>query len=86
MVSFVVGKDGQIEEATALTCMGAGCESEAARVISKLPDWIPGSQDGRPVRVRYSVPIDFNAGRQKFYLSDLKRSDYGYVLKSMVNS
>jgi len=81
VVSFVVGKDGEIEEATPLTCMGAGCESEAARVISKLPAWIPGSQDGKPVRVHYSVPIDFNAGRQEVYFSDLKRSDYGYVFE-----
>ena len=33
------------------------------------------------MRVRYSVPIDFNVGSREIYLSDLKRSDYCYVFE-----
>jgi len=78
-VTFVVDKDGAVTEARPVKCIGAGCESEAVRVISMSPNWKPGVQKGRAVRVQYSVPISFNATREKVYLKDLKKSAYGFV-------
>ena len=34
-------------------------QDEAKRVISKMPKWTPGSQSGKPIRVKYSCPITF---------------------------
>ena len=81
IVSFVVDQYGKVSNANSVNCLGAGCESEAARVISLLPTWKPGSQDGRPVRVMYSVPIDFYTGVDEVYFSDLKSSSYGFVFE-----
>ncbi|HEX8548007.1 MAG TPA: energy transducer TonB [Cytophagaceae bacterium] len=81
VMQFVVEKDGTIADIKPLTCIGAGCESEAARVISQSKIWKPGRQDGRPVRVQYSMPISFNAYKEKVTLNDFEKSDYGFVFK-----
>ncbi len=59
IVSFVVEKDGQISGIKVLKGIGFGCDKEAKRVINKMPKWSPGLQNGRPVRVSYTVPLNF---------------------------
>ena len=80
-VSFVLNENGKITEVTPKNCIGAGCEAEAARVLEDCPAWKPGMQDGKPVRVMYSIPISFNLDgkREKTYLRDLRKSNYGFV-------
>ncbi|WP_128543882.1 energy transducer TonB [Larkinella soli] len=58
-VQFIVNTDGSIVEATVIKGIGFGCDEEALRVIQKMPKWQPGKQAGRPVRVRYNLPIVF---------------------------
>lgn len=58
-VNFVVTKDGDIADVNILKGIGFGCDEEAIRVISRMPNWTPGSQDGKPVNVRYNIPIAF---------------------------
>lgn len=58
-LSFVVDADGSIAEATVLKGISADCDKEALRVIQMMPKWRPGKQSGRPVRVRYNLPIYF---------------------------
>ena len=58
-VSFVVEKNGQLTNIKVLRGIGAGCDEEAVRVIKNAPFWKPGSQNGKPVRVAYTVPILF---------------------------
>ncbi len=60
-IAFVVEKDGSITNLKILSCseLGVGFESEAIRVISQMPVWKPGIQDGRKVRVLFSIPINF---------------------------
>ncbi len=58
-LSFVVHKDGQITDVSVLKGLGSGCDEEAVRVINAMPRWIPGSQDGRPLNVKYNWPISF---------------------------
>lgn len=80
IVSFVVKEDGSIGDVKPVKCLGAGCESEAVRVISQSPLWQPGIQKGKPVRVMYAVPITFGLGiKEPTYMKDLRRSDYGFV-------
>lgn len=79
VVSFIIEKDGEVSTVTPVSCLGAGCESEAARVISAAGSWQPGIQNGRPVRVQYRVPITFNVGdTSAVKLKSLKHSDYGF--------
>jgi len=58
-VSFVVTKTGDIADVKILKGIGLGCDEEAIRVVSRMPNWKPGSQSDRPVNVRYNLPINF---------------------------
>ena len=57
IVSFVVEKDGNLTDIKVLRDLGLGTGEEAVRVLKKSPKWKPGIQNGRPVRVAYSIPI-----------------------------
>ncbi len=58
-VGFIVEKDGSVSDVKVLRGIGGGCDEEAVRVISGLPKWRPGKQEGKPVRVSYQMPINF---------------------------
>ena len=58
-VSFVIEKDGSVNEVKVLRSIGGGCDEEAVRVIKGMPKWKPGKQEGKPVRVSYMMPINF---------------------------
>lgn len=57
---FVVNKDGSIVDVVVVRTSGdASLDKEAVRVIKSMPKWTPGKQRGKPVRVKYTVPINF---------------------------
>lgn len=56
-VSFIVEKDGDLSNIKVLRDLGYGTGEEAARVLDKMPAWKPGLQNGKPVRVAYTLPI-----------------------------
>jgi protein TonB len=58
-VSFVVGKDGSISEVKVLRGIMRECDQEAIRVVSMMPKWKAGKQNGRNVNVRYTLPLKF---------------------------
>lgn len=58
-VGFVVDKEGIIKDVKVLKGIGAGCDEEAKRVVSKMPKWTPGKMNGRNVNVKFTVPINF---------------------------
>lgn len=58
-VKFVVEKDGSIGDIQVLKGIGFGCDEEATRVIKSMPKWSPGRQNGRNVRVYFTMPISF---------------------------
>jgi len=58
-VSFIVGKTGEIMDATVIKGIDAACDAEAIRVINLMRDWSPGLQGGSPVKVRMVLPITF---------------------------
>ncbi len=58
VVQFVVDKDGKVINPVVMRGIGGGCDEEAIRAI-KLAQFLPGMQRGRPVAVRYSLPITF---------------------------
>ncbi|MGX8690282.1 MAG: energy transducer TonB [Bacteroidaceae bacterium] len=59
IVSFIVNKDGAIVEPEVIKGVNPSLDKEALRVISGMPKWKPGSQRGKPVRVKYTVPVNF---------------------------
>jgi periplasmic protein TonB len=58
-VTFVVGKDGSINDVKVLKGISADCDKEAVRVVQAMPNWKPGKQNGKPVLVRFNLPIKF---------------------------
>jgi len=59
IVTFVVEKDGRVTNAKILKGIGGGCDEEALRVVSAMPKWKAGKQNGVPVRVQFNLPIRF---------------------------
>jgi protein TonB len=58
-VTFVVGKDGSVSNASIARGVDPSIDKEALRVVNTLPKWKPGKQRGKPVNVSYTVPINF---------------------------
>lgn len=58
-VTFVVNTDGSVSDARIARGVDPSLDKEALRVINSLPKWKPGKQRGKPVRVSYTVPINF---------------------------
>jgi protein TonB len=57
---FVVNKDGAIVDVEVVRSGGdPSLDKEAIRVIKSMPKWKPGQQRGKPVRVKYTVPVNF---------------------------
>ncbi len=64
-VTFVVERDGSLTDIKPIgRQLGSGLEEEAVRVLKSAPKWTPGRQNGRPVRVQYTVPIVFTLADQ----------------------
>ena len=59
MVGFTVAETGKIKDVRTLQSDEASLNQEAERIVSEMPDWIPGKQRGRAVPVKYTVPIRF---------------------------
>lgn len=59
IVQFVVNKDGSIVDAKVVRSVDPYLDKEALRVINSMPKWKPGMQRGKPVRVKYTVPVMF---------------------------
>lgn len=82
LVSFIVEKDGSITDVHVADDMKQVIKSnpllvdkllvdEAVRVISKMPKWEPGNDNGQPVRVSYTVPINFRLDGSSENTSDM---------------
>ena len=59
LVQFVVNKDGSIVDPKVLRSVDPSLDKEAMRVVQAMPKWTPGKQRGKPVRVRFTLPVTF---------------------------
>ena len=59
IVTFVVERDGSITDVKVVKSVDPSLDKEASRVVQGMPKWIPGKQNGAPVRVKYTVPVTF---------------------------
>lgn len=61
-VEFVVGQDGTLSDLKVVRGQPAGLDQAALDVVSKMPKWIPGKNNGKSVKVKVTVPIKFRIG------------------------
>ncbi|MHA7102664.1 TonB family protein [Roseivirga pacifica] len=74
-LSFVVQKDGEVDDIQVIRGVGAGCDEEAVRMLLESPNWTPGKQRGREVATRMQVRIVFrmaNSNKKQPSLSPLE--------------
>lgn len=65
IVSFIVEKDGSISNAKVTKPTYSSLDDEALRVVSAMPKFTPGKQNGQAVRVKYSFPVSFRLGSKE---------------------
>ncbi len=58
-VTFIVAKDGAVEKVRIVRSVSPALDNEAIRVVSTMPNWIPGKNKGEPVNVQYTMPVNF---------------------------
>jgi len=58
-VRFIVEKDGSISDVKPVLSVHPLLNKEAVRVVESMPKWTPGKQNGKPVRVRFNLPVMF---------------------------
>ena len=61
----MVEKDGSISETKVVKAVDPMLDEEAIRVLNSMPNWTPGKQSGKAVRVKYTVPINFRLDGSK---------------------
>jgi periplasmic protein TonB len=64
LVKFVITKDGSVTNASVTRSADPSLDKAALEAIKKLPKFIPGKQDGKPVDVWYSLPIVFKKSQE----------------------
>ena len=62
IANFIVEKDGSISNVKIVRSIFPSLDAEAERIITAMPKWIPGMQNGENVRVKYTIPISFSLG------------------------
>ncbi len=63
-LQFIVERDGSLTDIAIVREPGSGLGDEAKRVLKMSPHWKPGIQNGKPVRVQYTIPVNFTLGDQ----------------------
>lgn len=59
-VNFIVDKNGAVTESKIIKSRHPLLDQEALRVVKEMPNWIPGKQHNRPIRVAYNLPVVFS--------------------------
>lgn len=75
VVKFVVNEDGSISEARITKHLCASCDAEVLRVINGMPKWIPGKNNGVPVKCYFSQAITFNLGKRTSWKKRKKKNE-----------
>ena len=60
IVAFVIQKDGSVTNARIVKSVDPELDAEALRIVKAMPNWTPGTQDGKPVNVNYTIPVVFS--------------------------
>ena len=57
--SFIINQDGSVTDAEVISGVDPSLDREAQRIVSAMPKWTPGTQRGKAVRVKYTMPVTF---------------------------
>ncbi len=58
-VAVIINTEGKAVNASIVRSVDPSLDAEALRVASTMPDWVPGTKDGKPVNVKYTFPVTF---------------------------
>ena len=58
-VAVIINTEGKAVNASIVRSVDPILDAEALRVASTMPDWVPGTKDGKPVNVKYTFPVTF---------------------------
>ncbi|MAO64718.1 MAG: energy transducer TonB [Balneola sp.] len=64
VLQFIIDENGNVNNPVVVRGIGGGCDEEALKAVQKHAKFVPGRQRGKPVRVRYSLPITFKLDRE----------------------
>ncbi|MEO3405228.1 TonB family protein [Mucilaginibacter sp. CAU 1740] len=84
IITFIVEKDGSLSNKKIVRGITDDLNNEALRVIALSPKWKPGIQNGRPVRVQYSVPISFTLAPDDVPVADTVAGIKGKIVSEPV--
>lgn len=84
-LTFIVEKDGSLSGIKVTRGLGSGCDEEAVRVLAISPKWSPGIQNGRVVRVSYTIPIFFNLEGTEQKTGSIQTKPSGTIASSSNN-
>ena len=59
-VGFAIDVDGSIVDVAIIRSVDTECDAEALRLIKSMPKWKPGKNQGKPVKMKYTLPVKFN--------------------------
>ena len=60
IISFIVGKDGEITDIKVRRSLGGGLDEVAVNAVKSMPPWKPGKNKGNAIKVMYNLPLSFN--------------------------
>jgi TonB family protein len=81
IISLTVEKDGSLTDIKSVKDVGYGSADEVIRVLKKSPKWQPGFQNGRPVRITYTLPISFNLDKEDDVGDTISKVTYTYKIE-----
>ena len=64
-ISMVIDKKGKVVDPKIKKGIGAGCDEEALRAVTKMPDWIPGEKNGEKISTEMVLPVKFKLDDKK---------------------
>lgn len=83
-VNFIVDENGQVQSPTLLMDIGDGCGEAALAVVKAMPAWEPGYQNGRPVKVKLNLPIQFSLRNAEKSLAERFSLTWGDIVGDTV--
>lgn len=75
-VSMIINQDGSISNAKVLRGVSQSLDNEALRVITMMPSWTPGTQNGKAVKVRFNIPVKFGDGKSNSQGAAIKSTTF----------
>ena len=80
-VEFIVEKDGSISNVKSIKGIGFGCDEEAVNAVASSTKWIPGTQEGKPVKQKIVLPLTFELDGKIETTSKDKEEETNYFVK-----